>query len=108
MLLNVIGVEHKQGVFSDDKGKEISYNNIYVYAIGPNTNKNKDGFAFGKIPTTVKIKNDVDIVSAIFGTVPTLDDLQAMIGQDFDFYFNQKGNIDRIVPYEPPAVKKGA
>lgn len=103
MLLNVIGVERKKGEYNG-----ISYDNIYIHTIGPNTNNNKDGFAFGKIPTTVKIKNDKAISTAIFGTVPTIDDLQAMIGQDYDFYFNQKGNVDRIIPYEPPAAKKGA
>lgn len=112
MIMNVIGVELRQGNFTDKKtGKDVDYNNIMIYALKPNTYEKKDNASFGsgKIPVEIKIKNDVDIVCSIFGTSITKDDLISMVGQDFNISFDDKQNVDCIMSVPAPAAsKKGA
>lgn len=109
MIMNIIGVEHKPpGDFTTEKGVTFHYDNIFIYAIKPNVYDKSDSFGCGKSPVTIKIKNDKDVVFSIFGSLPTIDDFKSMEGQDFDFFFNEKGVIDRILPLNPPAAKKGA
>ena len=109
MIMTIIGIEHKPpGVFDAPNGNKIPYDNIFIYAIKPNVYDRSDSFACGKTPVTLKIKNDKDIVYSIFGTLPTVDDFKSMEGQDFDFFFNEKGAIDRILSVQPAGSKKGA
>lgn len=111
MIMKVIGVERTSGQFTDPKsGKEVAYNNIKIHAVKPNTTTYKDeNFGSGKLPVTVKIQNIKEVIEAIFGSVLTKDDLLSMVDQDYDFYFTEKGAIDRIIaPAPPPAIKKGA
>ena len=107
--MNVIGVEHKPpGEFETSQKKLIKYDNIYIYAAKSNTYDKEDSFACGKVPVTIKIKNDRDTVSSIFGTCPTIDDLKSMVGRDFDFSYDEKGNVIGIADLAPSPVKKGA
>lgn len=110
MIMNVIGVEKSSGQFTDPKsGKDVVFNNIKIHAVKPNTTKYSDeNFGSGKLPVTVKIQNIKEVIEAIFGSVLTKDDLLSMVGQDYDFYFTEKGAIDRIVAFAPPSAKKGA
>lgn len=109
MIMKVIGVEKSSGQFTDPKsGKDVVYNNIKIHAIKPNTQKySEDNFGSGKLPVTIKIQNIKEVIEAIFGSVLTKDDLLSMVDQDYDFYFTEKGAIDRIVAPAPP-IKKGA
>lgn len=110
MIMNVIGVEHRQGNFTNKQGKNVDFDNIIIYALKPNTyKKENNSFGSGKIPVEVKIKNDVDIVCSIFGTAITDDDLLSMVGQDFNISFDDKQNVDSIMSVPAPAAsKKGA
>ena len=109
MVMNVMGVEHKPpGEFENAQKKLIKYDNIYIHSAKPNVYDKEDSFACGKAPVTIKIKNDREVVYSIFGSYLTIDDFKSMVGQDFDFYFDEKGNITRIVELAPPSSKKGA
>lgn len=83
-----------------------------VYATKDNTYAEGKNFGFGSIPVTLKIKNESTRISKIFGYIPTPDDLNDMVGQAYEFYFNEKGVIEKIVSPEtsakPAAEKKGA
>lgn len=105
MIMQVIGVELKKGEFTDpNTQKTISYDNIFIYALKPNVYSTSSCFGSGKCPVTVKLKNDVDLVSAVFGSRIASGDLEAMIGKDYDFFYNEKGKIDRIISSD---IKKG-
>ncbi len=112
MIMKVIGVELRQGNFTDKKtGKDVDYNNVMIYALKPNTysNSKNNSFGSGQIPVEIKIKNDVDIVSSIFGTAITKDDLVSMVGQEYNISFDDKKNVDCIMSVPAPAAsKKGA
>lgn len=110
MSMKVIGVERTSGEFTDPKsGKNISYNNIKIYYNKPNPQKySGDNFGAGMLPVTVKIQNVKEVVEAVFGGAITKDDLLSMVGQEYDFFFNEKGEIERITTPLPPAIKKGA
>ena len=55
---------------------------------------------------------DLGLSFADLGYIPTPDDLNDMVGQAYEFYFNEKGVIEKIVSPEtsakPAAEKKGA
>lgn len=109
MIITVTGVEHRKGTFPDKKtGEIVDFDNIQIYFIGPIQNPTKEGFAVGKASMVEKLKNDKDVISAVFGFVPTADYFKSMVGKDYEFYYNQKGKLDMIKPYDPPAAKKGA
>lgn len=112
MILQVIGVEHRKGNFTDKQGKNIDFDNIMIYALQPNTYDKNNGetFGSGKIPVEIKIKNDVDVVRSIFGSTITKDDLISMVGQEYNITFDNKKNVDSIMSVPAPAVpaKKGA
>ncbi len=67
---------------------------------------------FGCSILSEKIKNDLDRIKRIFGSLVTTDDLEAMVGCAYGFSYNQNGKLDRIYPVELPdellAEKKGA
>lgn len=112
MIMKVIGVELRKGTFTDS-GKTINYNNIMIHALKPNVKSSGESFSVGSIPVSVKIKNDVSIIEAIFGSRITTDDLVSMIDSDYDITFDEKKQVDRIVPFSAPAPapaasKKGA
>lgn len=113
MLVTIVGTEVKSGTFTPEgKTESMSYNNVMVYATKDNTYAEGKNFGFGSIPVTLKIKNEPNRISKIFGYIPTPDDLNDMVGQAYEFYFNEKGVIEKIVSPEtsakPAAEKKGA
>lgn len=109
MILQVIGVELRKGDFTNNKGENIKFNNIMIYALQPNTYDKGEGnaFGYGKIPVEVKLKNDSDVVRSVFGSVLTKDDFISMVGQEYNITFDNKKNVDSIMPVPVPA-KKGA
>lgn len=108
MIMKVIGVELRKGTFSDNT-RMIEYNNIMIHALKPNTKNNGESFSAGSIPVSVKIKNDVSVIEAIFGSPLTKDDLISMVGFDYDITFDDKKQVDRVVSVPAPAAsKKGA
>lgn len=109
MLVTVIGTEVKSGTFTPEgKQESIPYNNLFVYAIKDNTYQESNNFGFGCVPVTLKIKNETTRISKIFGTVPTVDDLNSMVDGEYEFYFNEKGVIEKIVPAAAPSEPKAA
>ena len=110
MIMNVTGVEKSKGEFLDKKtGNKVVYNNIKVHALKPISKKeDSDNFGSGYIPITVKFENDENLVKSIFGALPTKYDLLSMFGGDYDFYFDDKGIINRIVEPVQTVSKKGA
>lgn len=110
MIMKVTGVEKSKGSFIDKKtGNNVVYNNIKVHSLKP-ISKKEDGENFGSgfMPITVKFENDENLVKSIFGFIPTKDDLLSMVGGDYDFFFDDKGIINRIVAPVPTVSKKGA
>lgn len=106
MIANVIGTEIKSGTFSDLKsGREISFNNIFVYCVKDNNYQSSGSVGFGSTPITVKIKNNPSVVSSVFGSSLTADDLEALVGEKVNLFYNEKGVIDSIVPVTVQAVK---
>ena len=110
MANKVIDVEKSEGEFTDPRtGKNVAYNNIKIHFIKPNPGKYSDGnFGSGMLPVTVKIQNEKEIVEAVFGGPITKDDLLSMVDHEYEFFFNEKGQIERITAPLPPAIKKGS
>ena len=112
MLVSIIGIEIKSGTFiPEGKSESLAYNNLWIYAIKDNTYDEGANFGIGCLPVTLKIKNEPNRISKIFGYIPTAQQLADMVNQAFEFYFNEKGVIDKIVSPETsskPAEKKGA
>ncbi len=113
MLVTIVGIEVKSGVFTPEgQSKEVPYNNLWVYAMKDNTYAEGNNFGCGSVPVTLKIKNESNRIAKIFGCIPTPDDLSAMVDQAYEFYFNEKGVIDKIASAEavsaPAVAKKGA
>lgn len=105
MLGTVIGIEVKSGTFTPEgKTQTVPYNNLFIYAIKDNTYQDENNFGFGCVPVTLKIKNETTRITKIFGFVPSMDDLNGMVDSDYDFYFNEKGVLEKIVPVEPPSA----
>ena len=112
MLATIIGIEIKSGTFiPEGKSESVAYNNLWIYAIKDNTYEEGNNFGKGCLPVTLKIKNEPNRISKIFGCIPTMQQLDDMVDQVFELYFNEKGVIDKIVSPEvtvKPAEKKGA
>ena len=109
MIMTVTWAGIGKGEFENDQKKLVEYNNVKIYALKPNTYEKGESFGFGKVPVEIKIKNDPDLLISIFGFVPTKDDLKAMYMQDYNITFDDKKNVDCIMPAPAPAAsKKGA
>lgn len=109
MIMTVTWVGIGKGEFDNDKNEHVSYNNVKIYALKPNTYEKGESFGFGKVPVEIKIKNDPDLLASIFGFVPSKDDLEAMCSQDYNITFDDKKNVDCIMPAPAPSSsKKGA
>lgn len=96
----VVGVEIKSGIFNKD-GKDIPYNNLYLYCIGESIQPiYKDGickrFSYGNRIETIKIKNDNDILSSVFGDDVTDEFISNIVGSDIEVYYNRFGGISAI------------
>lgn len=101
----VIGIEVKSGTFiPEGKTQAVPYNNLFIYAIKDNTYQDENNFGFGCVPVTLKIKNETTRITKIFGFVPSMDDLNGMVDSDYEFYFNEKGVLEKIVPVESPSA----
>lgn len=113
MLVTIVGFEVKSGSFTPDgQTQPKAYNNLNVYGMKDNTYSDENNFGIGSSPIYLKIKNKPEVITKVFGFIPTQQDLENMIGQAYEFYFNEKGVIDKIVIPEtfakPAAENKGA
>ncbi|MBD5080346.1 MAG: hypothetical protein HDT44_01105 [Ruminococcaceae bacterium] len=107
MVVEVIGTEIKSGSFTDPKtGKSIDYNNLFLYCTKENTYSSEGSFGFGKSLLTVKIKNTVENVTSVFGVCLSADDLEGMIGQNYNVYYNEKQQVDSVTLFTPPVKQK--
>ena len=111
MIMTVTWAGIGKGEFDNDKKEHVSYNNVKIYALKPKNYEKGESFGFGKVPVEIKIKNDPDLLTSIFGFVPTKDDLKAMYMQDYNITFDDSKNVDCIMPapaLAPAAAQKGA
>lgn len=88
MVVQVIGIERKQGTFKSPKGEEIAYDNMYYYCqYVPDEKENADIVGVRTVDykiKTEKIRDQIEVLDFI------------------EVYFNQYRNPDMIV-----VVQKG-
>lgn len=113
MFVTIAGIEIKSGSFTPEgQTQPKAYNNLNIYGMKDNTYEEENNLGIGCSPVFVKIKNKPEVITKIFGFIPTRQDLENIVGQAFEFYFNEKGVIDKIVIpetfFKPAAEKKGA
>lgn len=107
MVVEVIGTEIKSGSFIDPKtNKNVEYNNLFLYCTKENTYSSEGSCGFGKSILTVKIKNTVENVTSVFGVCLSADDLEGMIGQKYNVFYNEKQQVDSIFLFTTPPVNK--
>lgn len=95
--MNVIGLQVCRGSLKK-YGNDINFNNIKIHALRPiNYDMDDHNFGIGFVPVVIKFVNTDDTVKSVFGKLVTKDFLYDMVGGDYDFYFDLKGNIDRIM-----------
>ncbi len=113
MKATIIGFEIRSGKFTPEgKIEEVSFNNLFINATFENSYKEGNNYGFGSSVISEKIKNTPEVIERIFGSLVTVDDLESMVGSDFEFSYNQKGRLHKIysleAPAKPAAEKKGA
>lgn len=97
MIVTVTCVQVKKGKFNAE-GRDIDYNNVMIHCLKPDIDEiDGDNFTYGRLPLSLKIKNVASRVQSIFGTIPTADDLRSMKDSDYEVYFDEKGNLCRIL-----------
>lgn len=102
MVLTIIGGEKKSGTFTNSaSGQTFDYNNIYLYGLRP-VSSNSDDFNFGQVPESLKLKNDKDFLTSVFGFVPSQDDLRSMEGNEYIVHYDKNSRVEQIL-----AVQKG-
>lgn len=102
MVLTIIGGEKKSGTFTNSaSGQTFDYNNIYLYGLRP-VSSNSDDFNFGMVPESLKLKNDKDFLTSVFGFVPSQDDLRSMEGNEYIVHYDKNSRVEQIL-----AVQKG-
>ncbi len=101
-VYKVLGTERKCGSFEDKKGKIVDYDNIYLHCSKCNDYSKDESFGIGDAVNSFKIKNSSDVITSVFGSQLTKDDLSALIGQQVNIFFDENKNIDTIftVPAE--------
>lgn len=109
-VYTILGVERKSGDFDDKKGKTISYDNIYLHCSQCNDYSSESSFGIGVTVKSFKIKNSPDVITSVFGSQLTKDDLASLIGQRVNIFFDEYKNVDfvTVIDEKKPAEKKGA
>lgn len=103
MVLTIIGGEKKSGTFTNStSGQTFDYNNIYLYGLRPVSSNSDDSFNFGMVPESLKLKNDKDFLTSVFGFVPSQDDLRSMEGNEYIVHYDKNSRVEQIL-----AVQKG-
>lgn len=97
-MFTIVGLEVKSGQFNDrSTGKEIVYNNLYLYVIGDEIPISVEHIAFGNTVDTVKIKNEATNFECIFGKSKiTNEELKSWLGKHIDVMYNKLGNVAKI------------
>lgn len=114
MVYKVLGVERKSGDFESTKGKTkgqtIDFDNVYLHCSKCNDYSSEGSFGIGEAVKTFKIKNSPDVITSVFGSQLTKDDLASLIGQKVNIFFDEYKNVDFVTVLEEkkPAEKKGA
>lgn len=113
MKVTILGFELKSGKFTPEgKKKSIAFNNLHLHCSYNNDYEEGQNYGFGSSVISEKIKNEPDRIRRIFGCLVTSDDLESMVGCDYEFSYNQNGKLDKIYPLdspaEPAAEKKGS
>ena len=97
-MFTIVGIEIKSGHFtSKDNGKEIVYNNLYLYVIGEELPMSVEHIAFGNGVDTVKIRNDEATFLSIFGKGQmTKEEIKNWLGKKIDVMYDKRGNVARV------------
>ncbi|MDE6724761.1 MAG: hypothetical protein K2J79_04070 [Ruminiclostridium sp.] len=109
-VYTILGVERKSGNFDDKKGKTISYDNIYLHCSQCNDYSSEASFGIGVTVKSFKIKNLPDVITSVFGSQLTKDDLSSLIGSKVQIFFDEFKNVDfvSVVDEKKAEHKKGA
>lgn len=105
----ILGVERKSGDFENKLGMIIAYDNIYLHCSKCNDYSSETSFGIGVMVKSFKIKNSLDVITSVFGSQLTKDDLASLIGSKVNIFFDEFKNVDFVsVIDEKKAEKKGA
>lgn len=80
--MKIFGVEQKEGIYEGN-----AYNNIHFHGTEPFSNIN----SAGEKAKEVKVKHRV--LSSNFGKELNLKDIQALVGKELSFYYNEHGSV---------------
>ena len=110
MIYKILGVERKSGDFESNKGKTIAYDNIYLHCSKCNDYSSEGSFGIGDSVKSFKIKNSPDVITSVFGSQLTKDDLASLIGQKVQIFFDEFKNVDyvSVIDEKKTEQKKGA
>lgn len=86
----IVGVHRADGTFSDDVGKEIIYDNVYVHAVSTDADEPDRDYSLsvGKFVESWKIKTDLFLKS--FKDMK--DPYTECIGKDVLPFYSKRGN----------------
>lgn len=116
MVYKILGTERKSGEFADPKtGKLVQFDNIYLHCSKCNDYSSDKSFGFGVSVKSIKIKNTNEKIESVFGSILTRDDLQSLVGQKANIFFDENQTVDCVTIIDDhkaaagkPAEKKGA
>lgn len=97
MKCKLASIARKSGSFLNDKGKEINYDNVILYALVPvNTFKTEkscfEGAPVALTEVKIPVKNWLDIVNVTYDSLPNY------IGENFEVLYDMAEFNGTVVP----------
>lgn len=86
--MKCIGIDRASGEFTADDGKEINYDNFYVYMASTAKDKRRGNEHYGQSTKEYKIK-----ATDFFESFPGIDSPADVIGLEFVPYYNEYQKI---------------
>lgn len=86
--MKCIGIDRSAGVFTTDDGKDISYDNFYVYMASTAKDKRRGDEHYGQSVKEYKIN-----ATGFFESFPGINSPADVIGLEFAPYYNQYQKI---------------
>lgn len=96
----LIGAMHKKGVFTDDNGREVSYNNLVLQVQKPIENKLADDSLFVEgvgFTIATDCKCEWDKREDVFGKKVTMQDIGELIGTEIQYFYNDKKKLEAVI-----------
>lgn len=96
--MTLVGCEQKHGAFTTKEGKQVEFNNLYLYCTHPlevqkDDNGNVIKWGIGFSAETFKIKNTADNLKQVFGRAITEKELNSFLGADVNIYYDSYGTV---------------